>query len=174
VTDGGLGSVNFTFWNNVGIASSIADIYFDDGTLLAIASITDSGGVAFAGLANPENLPGGNDASPPFTTTQGFYADSDSPIISRGVNAASEWVKINFSLQDDQTFADTLNSLNNGSLRIGLHVQAIGTQEGSDSYINKTGGGSPDPDVPDGGSTIALLGSALLGVGFLRRKFVKA
>jgi len=32
----------------------------------------------------------------------------------------------------------------------------------------------PDGHVPDGGSTIALLGSAMLGVGFLRRRFVKA
>lgn len=33
---------------------------------------------------------------------------------------------------------------------------------------------SPTTSVPDGGSTIALLGSALVGVGALRRKLLKA
>src|SRR5262245_47586865 len=43
VTEGAVaGTVDFTFYNNVGIASSITDIYFDDGTLLALASVTNS------------------------------------------------------------------------------------------------------------------------------------
>src|SRR5512145_721995 len=63
VTAVGTDQVAFTFYNNVGIASSITDVYFDDGTLLGIASVTGSAGVDFSQLASPGDLPGGNLAS---------------------------------------------------------------------------------------------------------------
>jgi len=45
-----------------------------------------------------------------------------------------------------------------------------------DGPILVAGSSSPDPtpDVPDGGSTLTMLGSALLGAGILRRRFAKA
>ena len=94
VTDAGGGYVDFKFTNNVGIGSSITDIYFDDGSLLGISSIYDSGGgVSFAGPASPSNLPGGSAIN--FHTSAGaFSADSDTPIEANGVNAAGEWVSI--------------------------------------------------------------------------------
>src|SRR5687768_9564506 len=46
VTAGAGGTVDFTFYNDVGIASSITDIYFDDGTLLELATITDFDGAS--------------------------------------------------------------------------------------------------------------------------------
>jgi hypothetical protein len=157
--------VAFKFTNNVGTASSITDIYFADGTLLGISTIADSGaGVAFAAPASPGNLPGGNLASPPFVTTQNFSLDSNSGppgVSANGVNAASEWVTVTFDLINGKTFADTVAALNDGSLRIGLHVQSIGVTSGSDSYINT---------VPDGGLTISLLGMALAGLGLAARR----
>lgn len=36
--------------------------------------------------------------------------------------------------------------------------------------FDHTGGGEPGPGVPDGGATLALLGAALTGLGFARRK----
>ena len=80
VTDAGSGQVLFTFLNVGPDASSITDVYFDDGSLLGIASIDNSdSGVSFTELARPGNLPSANDASPPFVTTAGFSADSDPP-----------------------------------------------------------------------------------------------
>jgi hypothetical protein len=134
VSDAGSGLVDFKFLNNVGIASSITDVYFEDGTLLAIAQITSSAGVSFSEGASPGNLPGGSAVG--FVATTGFTADSDPPAAPNGVNSASEWLTIRYSLQGGQTFDDTIASLNNGSLRIGMHVQAIGTEGESDGFVN--------------------------------------
>ena len=157
VYDAGSGKVGFTFTNNVGVASSITDIYFDDGTLLGIAQILNSAGVSFASPATPGDLPGGNAVG--FETTVPFSADSDSPVSANGVNAASEYVTIIFNLINGKTYADTIKALNSGELRIGLHVQSIAPQGGSDSYVNRV----PEP------VTLLLLGLGLVGVAGIRR-----
>jgi len=154
--------VAFTFYNDVGIASSITDIYFDDGTLLGIASISSSEGVAFTQPATPGDLPGGNDLTPPFVTTKGFSADSDPPAAPNGVNAATEWVQIVFDLVGGQTFADTIAALTDKSLRVGLHVQAIGALGGSDSYVNNIPFDPNQGQVPLPGALV------LLGAGLFR------
>lgn len=161
----GATQVSFTFTNNVGLASSITDVYFDDGSLLGIASITDSGaGVAFSNVGvAPPNLPGGNNASPPFVTTAGFSADSDNPPPQNGVNTNLESVTILFDLIAGQTFADTIAALTNGDLRIGIHGQAFG-DGGSESFVNV-----PVP-IP---AAVWLLGSgliALIGIGRRNRR----
>jgi hypothetical protein len=51
VIDLGGNQVRFTFTNNS--SSSLADVYFDDGALLGIASITSSAGVSFSQGASP-------------------------------------------------------------------------------------------------------------------------
>ena len=67
----GTTGVEFTFYNNVGIASSITDIYFDLGTntgLFTEFSISDqSVGVSFDLTPHPANLPSGETIS--------FYSD---------------------------------------------------------------------------------------------------
>jgi hypothetical protein len=134
ISDAGNGMVDFKFFNNVGIASSITAVYFADGTLLDIAQITSSSGVSFSQGASPGHLPSGENAG--FVTTQGFTADSDPPVSHNGVNSASEWLNIRFTLQGSQTFEDTIASLQSGALKIGLHVQAIGPTGKSDSFVN--------------------------------------
>lgn len=161
VTDAGSGQALFTFYNSGANPSSIADVYFDDGTLLGIASIDNSDpGVDFALLAAPGNLPGANNASPPFVTTTGFSADSNPPVQQNGVNPG-ESLGITFNLQSGGSFADVLTELANGDLRIGIHVQGYATG-GSESFVN-----NPVP-VP---AAVWLFGSGLLGlVGVARRK----
>ncbi|MCI0379422.1 MAG: hypothetical protein L0215_17570 [Gemmataceae bacterium] len=176
VIDVGSGQVAFKFTNAVGIASSITDVYFDDGSLLGIASISSSAGVAFSTPATPGDLPGGNTITPPFVTSAGFSADSNPPAAANGVDSASEWVQITFDLQAGKTFADTIAALQLGltngddpnALRIGLHVQAIGAGGQSDSFINgpPTTTAIPGPGVP----VLALSGLLGLGLGRVLRR----
>lgn len=168
VLDPGSGQVSFKFENLVGTASSITDIYFDDGTLLGIASLSSSAGVSYSQGASPPNLPGGGSLAPAFVTTAGFLADSDSPVLANGVNSASEHLTITFDLLAGKTYADTLAALalagGTGGLRVGLHVQGIGPQGGSDAYVNRT--------VPIPAPGAVLLGLAGLGVAAWERRRV--
>lgn len=166
VTDEGSGQVRFTFNNALGgLASSIAEIYFDDGTLLGIAQVVNPTGVSFSQGASPPDLPGGNALTPDFQTTAGFLADAGNQAPTDGVNPG-EWVAIIFDLINGQTFADTIAALAlggaDGGLRIGLHVIAL-SDGGSESYVN--GPINPVP-LPAG---LVLFLSGLAGVGFLGR-----
>ncbi len=66
--------VLFTFTNTGPKASSITDVYFDDGTLLGIADIDNSApDVVFSVQATPSDLQGGDNIVPPFVTSVGFF-----------------------------------------------------------------------------------------------------
>ena len=55
-----------------------------------------------------------------------------------------------------------------------LDIGVLWPEQGAISYVGIYGGGSEPEAVPEGGSTVILLGSALLGVGFFRRRFLRA
>jgi hypothetical protein len=161
VSDPGGSQVVFTFRNIGPEVSSITDVYFDDGALLGIASIDNSSpGVSFSQPATPSNLPGGHTVLPPFVTTDDFSADSDTPVMSNGVNP-NEWLGIAFNLQTGQAFGNVIADLASGDLRIGIHVQAF-PDGGSEAFVN--GGIIPAP----GAILLSSIGVGL--VGWLRRR----
>ena len=169
--DLGGSQVEFEFTNIGPEASSITDAYFDDGTLLGIASVDNSDpGVEFAQLAAPPDLPGGNNLVPPFVTTAGFSVDSNPPAQPNGVNPG-ESLGIIFNLQGGGVFQDIIDELADGTLRIGIHVQGYASS-GSEAFVNN---GTVDPPTDPPG-VIPAPGAILLAsigagcVSWLRRR----
>jgi hypothetical protein len=136
-------------------------VYFDDGTLLAIANIFNNPGVSFSQGANPKDLPGGNQATPQFEVTQGFAANSDPAVQPNGVGPG-EQLGILFNLQGGQTHATVIDELTDGTLRIGIHAQGFASG-GSESFVNNK---VPVPEPAT--MLISVLG--LLGVGVAGRR----
>jgi hypothetical protein len=132
ITEVGTNQVLFTFRNTGTQASSISQIYFDDGngTLLESAQINNSSpGVDFIQPSTGQNnLPGGNNLNPPFESTKDFRVFSNPP--ANGVNPG-EALEILFNLQNGSAFGDVLAALALTSanpddwLRIGIHAQAF-------------------------------------------------
>jgi hypothetical protein len=170
VTDAGNNQVLFTFLNSGPAASSIADVYFDDGSLLAFKYLIDADdnggdpGVDFSQGASPPNLPGANNASPPFVTSAGLSFDSDPPAQPNGVNPGESLGILFDIILAGSAFKDVIDSINTSDLRIGIHVQGFASG-GSESFVNYP---TPEP------ATMLLLGSGLIGLaGFGRKKLFK-
>jgi len=154
VSKGEAGRVDFTFYNESLIDSSIARIYFDDDSLLDISAITEGAGTSFSQPATPGNLPSGKSLEPPFVATEEFSFNGQPPRPQSGVNPG-EWLRITFDI-NGSTFAAVINGLDTGAIRIGTHIIAL-PDGSSESAI-----AVPEP------VTIALLG--LGGLALIRRR----
>src|SRR5690606_4061170 len=96
----------------------------------ALAISGESAGVDFDSGASPGNLPGGNTAVPAFVADAGF--DSEAPVSWNGINSSTEWLTISGTLLGGIIID---NLFNDGSFRVGMHVQSIGEGGDSDGYI---------------------------------------
>lgn len=162
VTDGGMldavSLVDFTFYNDSELYSSIARIYFDDGALEEMVEIINGPGTSFSPPAAPYNIPTASWLDPVFETTDGFSLISAPARPPNGVDHIGEWVTVTFSIADGDTFGDVINQLNNGILRVGIHIIGLGPGDGSESAVTV-----PEP------ATVCLLGLGALGLLQRRR-----
>jgi len=145
--------VAFAFRNDVGIASSITQIYFYDGVFITGAPTTEEVGVKFlADSAQGGGLPG--------LSKQASYVlqasvDSEPPVSKNGINSNADLLRLTFDLFPGATYDSVVQGMQTGKFLIGLHVQAIGSAGDSDSYI------TPVPGA-------LLLGSLGLGYAGMR------
>lgn len=180
LSDAGNNTALFKLYNSGPVASTISDVQFYDGALLALAALQDrddaiNGVLGHEGVDFTKGKPFHPDRLPAYPRAS-FGADRDAGPggISNGIDPG-EWLGILFDLQPNHTFADLVAQLQSGTtVFVGLHVQRIGDNGGSDWYIS-----SPTPSqsvrvVPDGGLTVALLGLGMLALVGVRRALVRA
>lgn len=166
VTDAGSGQALFKFSNAGPVGSSITQIYWDDATdvlssIFGIDAGTTSPGVSYTVSNNPGNLPQGNNIN--FNEEFKVQATNQQGVANNGVNI-NEMLGVLFNYSG--SFGDVETALNNGSLRIGMHVQSIDSaNDGSDSFVNTPGTNEPVPEP------LTILGSATaLGIGGLLKR----
>ncbi len=153
VSNGG-SIVEFTFYNDSTVQSSVTNIYFDDGPMIgSTMSIINGLGTDFA-EDGPANLPGGNMIG--FDADREFNIGAEPAPPANGINniGLDEWATVELIL-DGYTLEDVMTALDSGSLRVGIHIQNF-TDGSSESAVN-----IPEP------ATICLFG---LGGLVLRRK----
>ena len=160
----GAGQVHFKFRNLSSIQSSVARIYFDDGSLLVGPTITGTQGlVVFSDVyPGPGNLPGGSNIG--FQADREFSIGAVAPPPKNGINEYpppdDEWLEIMYTLNDlSKTVEDVKYELDNEILRIGIHIISIDPALSCGDSISQVN--IPEP------ATICLFG---LGGFLLRRK----
>jgi len=153
--------VAFTIFNMGDAPMTVTRIYFDAAALTSIASVESmDSGVAFAPNIGPPVLPGGRSIN--FNARDGLRIGALPPGPHNGVNPG-ESVTVTLALKDGFTFLDTLIGLNDGSIRLGLHVQSF-EDGGSESFVNVE---LPEELIPTPGA-LALF--ALSGLVVVRRR----
>jgi hypothetical protein len=134
---------NFLDNNTPFTTAFIRTVYIDAETsLLGTSGINVNSGnvgvVDFNGGLGNDNLPQGNNLDKDFTTDYAFNRISGSGN-TKGIQK-TESLGVLFSNAD---FNNVISAINGGTLRVGYHVQGIGS--GSDSYVNATGTPTPVP-----------------------------
>ena len=110
----------FTFYNDVGTNSSIAQVYFDDSTIPLFSEIgfyEQSAGVLF-----DQNGSNGNFGGPSFDTT---FTSKKEKNMTNGVDHRNEWVRFFGLYNHGYTFDDLISSIEDKNFNTGLHVISI-------------------------------------------------
>jgi hypothetical protein len=162
VIDAGNNRVIFNFSNHGPAASAITDVYFEDGTLLGIASIDDvDPAVSFSQLAQFTDVPTAISTADNFHVTVGFTSDFGDSVYSAGVNPG-ESIAVAFDLKPRKNFDNVLDDLGSQSLRIAVQMKGFASG-GKEALINKSFS-IPSPDA----MVLASIGAGL--VIYLRRR----
>jgi len=154
----------FTFYNNVGVNSSIAQVYFDDSTIPLFSEIgfyQQSAGVLF-----DQNGSGGKFGDP--TTFDTTFTSKKEGGMTNGVDQSSEWVSFFGLYKTNNTFDDLISSIEKKKFNTGLHlisIDQVGGGDESEKYLLS----SRIPDVPLP-AAIWFFAPALLGFLGFRRK----
>lgn len=160
VTDLGGGVIQFLARNaSGGVTSAIQTFTIQLGGLAwSSATLVEGPGTDFT-FDVSYNLPGGNSLSPPFEETFAIRRQGGA---ANGINPGEF---AGFKLATSVSFANMLAAIANGTVRLGVHVQSIGTSGGSDSYINSS------TVVPEPSALIsATIGAGLFGLAAMRRR----
>ena len=156
------GSVFFDIFNYGNAAAPdmfISKVFFDDNGYLSqpwVNANNNVGQVGFTGGASDDQLPQGGNS---FTTDYAF---------SRRTGEGNAWgiqggEKLQLAFAGSYT--NVVDALNNGSLKIGLHVQAL-PNGASDSYISSNSGNTQDTPEP----LTMLAAGAAVGFGTMFKK----
>ncbi|MEG3968418.1 PEP-CTERM sorting domain-containing protein [Microcoleus sp. B13-B4] len=152
-------SVLFNIFNSGNAAASemfISKVFFDDNNFLSgVANIYNNSNVAFTGGASNDQLPQGGNG---FTTDYAF---------SRNTGAGNRWGIQGgemLGLSFTGNYANVVSALTNGSLKLGLHVQAL-PGGASDSYISSTSNTEATPEP-----LTMLAAGAAVGFGAMFKK----
>lgn len=151
------GQVAFEVYNESLLSSTITEVLFDDGEWLAgIAGLTEGSGTDFKYPAGEENFQGGNLLTPTFVATAGLSADRESAGgVGNGIDP-DEHIVILFDLKPGKNFAQVEQAIEDGGLRVGVHVQRL--PERVDCSNNASAVIIPEP------AAMVLLGVGLLSM----------
>jgi hypothetical protein len=136
---------------------TVTQIYWDTNSSFVPTSTSYNSGlssssVVFESGGSPSNLPGGNEID--FSSNYRFSPDSPSP--HNGIDP-SEVAYFDFI---GVSYTDVILGLSNGSIRIGMHIQEVGSKgKDSVSFVNDA---VPEPSV--------ILLSAFGVLGLMRRR----
>ena len=158
VSDNSGSQVLFYFTNSGLVSSSITQIYFEDtlNQFTGVDSLIESSGVDFVIDTTPGNLPGGNTIS----FVEDYETKSAPPTSSNGINLG-ESLGVVLNLAGGVTYDDIIASLDEGTTRIGMHVQSF-PNGGSEAFVNN--GRNDNPVVP----APAAISLALVGISLVR------
>jgi len=162
----------FTFYNDVGISSSISQVYFDDSSVDNLFSSIDfhsqSTGVKFDVDGSGGNFGTDYDFDTTFTSKKEAQK-------TNGVDESIEWVSFFGTYDENMDFSALLAAILDSSFNTGLHVISIAQSDGTDKSekfvigsngIPVTTTGIPAVPLP---AALWLFGPALLGfIGFRR------